>query len=394
MVDDVASPVDPGGLKDRALGCSAGESGPRRRRESPAGSPLDRRTAPRSGGPVPGGLVSALTAVLQNRNGLWIGWPGTSEHGDSPTTYEGIRLKAARHHRRGVRELLPGFSNATLWPLYHDAIRAPTFHRHWWQAYTEVNMRFADVGRRRGGSRRDGVGARLPAQLVPQMLRQLRPDVHIGFFLHIPFPPIELFMQLPWRREILAGLLGADLIGFQVTQAASNFSRMARRQSPPPAPIRCSTTTDEASASAPFPISVDCEQIITLAERSVDPRPSQRDSQRSRRPRADPARRGPTRLHQGHPAAHQGRLGNVPRRITRVGQARDGPSRRAEPRDRRALRTRTPQPRTGRQRDERRVRTGRQSRRFTTCTRTCPSPNWWRSTSRPTSCWSRHFATA
>src|ERR1700691_2922989 len=93
--------------------------------------------------PSPGGLVSALTSVLQNRNGLWIGWPGTSDYDKPPTNYEGIRLKAVDISDEEYENFYLGFSNATLWPLYHDAIRAPTFHRHWWQAYTQVNMRFA-----------------------------------------------------------------------------------------------------------------------------------------------------------------------------------------------------------------------------------------------------------
>src|SRR6202451_1882017 len=93
--------------------------------------------------PSPGGLVSALTAVLQNRNGLWIGWPGTSDYDKPPTNYEGIRLKAVDISDEEYENFYLGFSNATLWPLYHDAIRAPTFHRHWWQAYTQVNMRYA-----------------------------------------------------------------------------------------------------------------------------------------------------------------------------------------------------------------------------------------------------------
>jgi alpha,alpha-trehalose-phosphate synthase [UDP-forming] len=179
--------------------------------------------------PSPGGLVSALTAVLQNRNGLWIGWPGTSEPHEIPSTYEGIRLKAVEITADEYEEYYLGFSNATLWPLYHDAIRAPTFHRHWWQAYRTVNERYANAVAESAAP-----GALVwihdyQLQLVPQMLRALRPDLRIGFFMHIPFPPNELFIQLPWRREILVGLLGADLIGFQVHSAASNFSRIARR---------------------------------------------------------------------------------------------------------------------------------------------------------------------
>jgi trehalose 6-phosphate synthase len=105
-------------------------------------------------------------------------------------------------------------------------------------------------------------------QLVPMMLRALRPDVRIGFFLHIPFPPQELFVQLPWRREILEGLLGADLVGFQVPGAASNFSRLARRLT--------DATTAEGGLRhdgrivrvGAFPISIDATH---LAERATDP---------------------------------------------------------------------------------------------------------------------------
>src|ERR1019366_6037374 len=89
--------------------------------------------------PSPGGLVSALTAVLQSRNGLWIGWSGTSERQDAPLTFEGIRLKAVDISKEEFDDFYLGFSNATLWPLYHDPIRAPTFHRAWWQTYSKVN---------------------------------------------------------------------------------------------------------------------------------------------------------------------------------------------------------------------------------------------------------------
>jgi alpha,alpha-trehalose-phosphate synthase [UDP-forming] len=119
-------------------------------------------------------------------------------------------------------------SNSTFWPLYHDAIRPPEFRREWWWRYVEVNERFAKAA----------AAAAHPGdliwvqdyhlQLVPKMIRALRDDVRIGFFLHIPFPPEELFAWLPWRVQILEGLLGADVVGFQTYQAAQNFSRAAR----------------------------------------------------------------------------------------------------------------------------------------------------------------------
>jgi alpha,alpha-trehalose-phosphate synthase [UDP-forming] len=215
--------------------------------------------------PSPGGLVSALTSILQNRKGLWIGWPGTTEHEEPPSSYEGIRLKAVEINHQEYEEFYLGFSNATLWPLYHDAIRSPTFHRKWWHTYRDVNMRFAQAIAESVAPGGTVWIHDYQLQLVPQMLRQLRPDVVIGFFCHIPFPPSELFMQLPWRREILTGLLGADLIGFQLHAGASNFSRLARK-------LTGATGTDSglnfegrAVRVGAFPISVDCDQIVKMA---------------------------------------------------------------------------------------------------------------------------------
>src|SRR5664280_3027188 len=92
--------------------------------------------------PSPGGLVSALTSVLQNRQGLWIGWSGAADVAP-PATFEGIRLKSVDISAEEYDDFYLGFSNATLWPLYHDAIRTPTFHRTWWHTYQEINMRYA-----------------------------------------------------------------------------------------------------------------------------------------------------------------------------------------------------------------------------------------------------------
>jgi trehalose 6-phosphate synthase len=214
--------------------------------------------------PSPGGLVSALTRVLQSHEGLWLGWPGVTHPHEKPTSYEGIDLQSVDISQDEYERFYLGFSNATLWPLYHDAIRSPNFHRHWWEAYVTVNERFA-----RAAARHAGPGATVwvhdyQLQLVPQMLRELRPDLRIGFFLHIPFPSIELFMQLPWRRRILAGLLGADLVGFQEPHAAANFSRVARRLlGVAGTDARLHQMGREVRVGA-YPISIDIAQISRL----------------------------------------------------------------------------------------------------------------------------------
>jgi trehalose 6-phosphate synthase len=108
-------------------------------------------------------------------------------------------------------------------------------------------------------------------QLVPRMLRQLRPDLRIGFFLHIPFPPVELFSQLPWRRQVLEGLLGADLIGFQTKEGALNFLRLVQRfLALRPGGDR--VVVDELSGSRTvradaFPIGIRAQDFAELAER-------------------------------------------------------------------------------------------------------------------------------
>jgi trehalose 6-phosphate synthase len=122
-----------------------------------------------------------------------------------------------------------GFANSTLWPLYHDVVAPPVFHRHWWNTYVRVNERFAEATAEVAGEGATVWVQDYHLQLVPRLLRELRPDLRIGFFLHIPFPPVELFLRLPWRTELIRGLLGADLVGFHLPGGAQNFLFLARR---------------------------------------------------------------------------------------------------------------------------------------------------------------------
>ena len=177
----------------------------------------------------PGGLVTALEPLLRKQRGAWIGWPGIEDGPEEPITEDGLQLYPVRLSADDVAEYYEGFSNATLWPLYHDVIVKPSYHRTWWDRYVDVNQRFAEAA-----SRAAAPGATVwvqdyQLQLVPKMLRELRPDITIGFFMHIPFPPVELFMQLPWRTEIIDGLLGADLVGFHLAGGAQNFLYLSRQ---------------------------------------------------------------------------------------------------------------------------------------------------------------------
>lgn len=186
--------------------------------------------------PSPGGLVTALTPVLLRNNGAWIGWAGTiSDDPTSPVppetivTDDGLDLHPVALDGDEYERFYEGFSNATLWPLLHGLIVPPTYDGSWWESYREVNRRYAEAAAERAAQ-----GATVWVQdyqlmLVPGILRQLRPDVTIGFFLHIPFPPSEIFRQLPWREEVVRGMLGSDLIGFHLASCADNFLSLCRR---------------------------------------------------------------------------------------------------------------------------------------------------------------------
>ncbi|MBC2681246.1 trehalose-6-phosphate synthase [Corynebacterium sp. 4HC-13] len=193
--------------------------------------PVDRNTDPTTGEvswtPSPGGLVTALRPVLQANDGAWIGWPGST----SPVTLEdmpsaeesGLHTIPVNLDDEDFEQFYEGFSNATLWPLYHDLIVPPRYERTWWQRYEQVNQRFADTTAAIASE-----GATVWVQdyqlhLVPGLLRKQRGDICIGFFLHIPFPNAELFRQLPWREEVLQGTLGADVVGFHTQDSARNF---------------------------------------------------------------------------------------------------------------------------------------------------------------------------
>ncbi len=177
----------------------------------------------------PGGLVSALTPILQRTKGSWVGWSGISDRDFEPFGHSGINQVPVTLSQEEYEEFYVGFCNGTLWPLYHDSVRAPEFHRHWWRPYEAVNRRFSEVAAKNLGANDVAWVQDYQLQLVPQMIRDLTPVHRIGFYLHIPFPPVELFAKLPWRGPVLEGLLGADVLAFQSRSSRTNFAVAARR---------------------------------------------------------------------------------------------------------------------------------------------------------------------
>jgi trehalose 6-phosphate synthase len=221
----------------------------------------------------PGGLVTALAPMMTKTDGAWVGWHGAPDETVEPFSHGGMDLVPVQLSNDDVELYYEGFSNATLWPLYHDVIAPPEFHRTWWDTYRRVNRRFAEAVTRHADHGATIWVQDYQLQLVPKMLREARPDLKIGFFNHIPFPPPEIFAQLPWRQAIIDGLLGADLVGFQRSSDAGNFMRSARRflgasvkQQQVHVKGPDGTTTHIARAQA-FPISIDVQQISELARK-------------------------------------------------------------------------------------------------------------------------------
>lgn len=179
-----------------------------------------------------GGLVTAMRPVVEQSGGAWVGWDDDPE--GVPDRVDGLEcdLYPVALSRAQVRGHYHGFSNRTLWPLFHDLVAQPVIDRAMWRYYQDVNRAFA--ARVNEVISACDVPPILWVQdyhlmLLPEMLREMSPDSPIGFFLHIPFPPPELVARLPWRDRLLNGLLAADSVGFHTPEYRDNFIRSVQR---------------------------------------------------------------------------------------------------------------------------------------------------------------------
>ena len=180
--------------------------------------------------PGSGGLVSALLPVLRNRGGTWIGWPGTSEAtADLDDALQrasgaaGYTLKPIHLTEDEERKFYRGFANEVIWPLFHDMVAACHFDPDYWQVYCEVNKKFAR-GVLNASGPEDFIWVHdYHLMNVAMELRALGCRSRIGFFLHIPFPPPDLYLKLPWRRALIEALLQFDMVGFQTLRDRRNF---------------------------------------------------------------------------------------------------------------------------------------------------------------------------
>ncbi len=219
--------------------------------------------------PGSGGLVTALGPVLQGRGGTWIGWPRTSD-GDADLVpavtqacgHLGYTLRPVILSSLEVEGFYAGFANEVLWPLFHDLQSFCNFDPHYWQAYREVNRRFAEV------IRQTATGDDLiwihdyHLMHAAADLRKLGVQSTVGFFLHSPFPPLDIFLKLPWRAALLQGLLQCDLIGLQTLRDRRNLVQCLQTlfngiKIQGKGQVLTATTSDRQVRIGHFPISID-----------------------------------------------------------------------------------------------------------------------------------------
>jgi len=184
-----------------------------------------------------GGLATGLGSFYQSYDSLWTGWCGIPEENLTLEEKKGIERTLMNNYkcfplflsRSDIKLFYHGFCNKTIWPLFHYFTTYTVYEKDLWEAYESVNNKFCDTVLKKAGPEDTIWIHDYQLLLLPGLLRKKLPKAKIGFFLHIPFPSFEIFRLLPWRKEILEGLLGADLIGFHTYDYVRHFLSSVRR---------------------------------------------------------------------------------------------------------------------------------------------------------------------
>ena len=177
----------------------------------------------------PGGLVTALAPIVRSSGGMWIGWPGCSSEAPADALLressesQQFRLVNVPITEKEVAKFYRGFSNKTIWPLFHDLLGHFSFDLENWHIYLDVNRRFAGVIAEQAGDNSFLWIHNYQLLFVGHFLRQLGVEQQLSFFLHIPFPSVDLFRRLPWNKDLLQAMLCYDHIGFQTPMDRRNF---------------------------------------------------------------------------------------------------------------------------------------------------------------------------
>lgn len=230
--------------------------------------------------PSVGGLATGMKSVHSGSDSLWIGWSGLTDEEIPDELASDIDDALAQHGSSKVNLTSEevdgfyfGFSNRTIWPLFHYFLQYSEFELDYWETYKAVNQKFADAIIEKANADDIIWIHDYQLMLVPQMVKEKMPDVSIGFFLHIPFPSFEIFRTLPWRTEILKGLLGADLIGFHTYDYERHFLSSVRRLLGLEVSFNDIYLEDRIIKVDSFPMGIDYKKFSEAAKEHLDRKP-------------------------------------------------------------------------------------------------------------------------
>jgi len=220
--------------------------------------------------PSEGGLATGLGSIYRDGDNVWVGWPGLFVHDEAEESLIAQELHADNMApvfltEDEIRDYYEGFSNSTLWPTFHYFTEFATYLDEHWAAYVAVNEKFCQAVLAQAGPDDIIWVHDYQLLLLPELLRRARPRATIGFFLHIPFPSYELIRVLPWRTELLRGMLGADLIGFHTFGYMRHFlSAVSQQLGLPNQNGQIETPSHTVRVDA-FPMGIDYERYATAA---------------------------------------------------------------------------------------------------------------------------------
>ncbi|MCB2379569.1 bifunctional alpha,alpha-trehalose-phosphate synthase (UDP-forming)/trehalose-phosphatase [Hymenobacter sp. BT635] len=221
--------------------------------------------------PSEGGLATGLGSIYRADGNVWVGWPGVEI--EDPTEQQLVTEELRNDSmapvfltQEEIRDYYEGFSNELLWPTFHYFSQHAVYEQAYWDAYVTVNRKFCDAVLALAGPEDTIWVHDYQLLLLPQMLRAERPDASIGFFLHIPFPSQELIRVLPWRRELLEGMLGADLLGFHTYGYMRHFLSSVSQLLGYPSQNGLIEAGQRSVLVDAFPMGVDYDKYAQVAE--------------------------------------------------------------------------------------------------------------------------------
>lgn len=220
--------------------------------------------------PSEGGLATGLGSIYQHGNNIWIGWPGkTIEHSKEQLVsneLNKLRLEPVFLSDEEIKGYYEGFSNELLWPIFHYTSTYAQFDPESWETYKRVNEKFCEVVLRHLEPGDTLWVHDYQLLLLPGMVREKLPDVTIAFFQHIPFPSQEIFRLIPWRKELLKGMIGADLIGFHTFDDVRHFISAATHLLSLKVDANHLIAGNRAVAVEPFPMGIDFKKFSELSK--------------------------------------------------------------------------------------------------------------------------------